>query len=118
MSKSSLSVKNSSKSFSPVVSLSKKWQGHFFWAINSSARSRAATVNSPLREARVFTIDAHARRARVDDRFGREPMVDSGGRDRVVRPLEPSWGGSGGPFPKDVPAEKVIITKAVVVDVK
>ena len=36
----------------------------------------------------------------------------------IVTKIAKSQTGSGGPFPKDVPVEKVIITKAVVVDAK
>jgi cyclophilin family peptidyl-prolyl cis-trans isomerase len=36
----------------------------------------------------------------------------------VVDKIAKAPTGSGGPFPKDVPAEKVIINKAVVVDAK
>ena len=43
ISKSSLSVKNSSKSFSPVVSLLKKKHGHFLFLINLAASERASS---------------------------------------------------------------------------
>ena len=94
--------------------------------------SKAGLVNAPGTIAMARTSDPHSASSQffinvADNKFlnFREPTVQGYGYTvfgkvvegmAVVDKIAKAPTGAGGPFPKDVPAEKVIINKAIVVD--
>ena len=96
--------------------------------------SKAGLVNAPGTIAMARTSDPHSASAQffiniADNKFlnYREPTVQGYGYTvfgkvvqgmDVVEKIAKAPTGAGGPFPKDVPVEKVLITSAKVVDAK
>ena len=96
--------------------------------------SKAGLVNAPGTIAMARTSDPHSASAQffinvADNKFlnYREPTVQGYGYTvfgkvvegmDVVEKIAKAPTGAGGPFPKDVPAEKVLIRSAKVVDAK
>jgi len=103
-------------------------------AIESEASSKAGLMNVPGTLAMARTGDPNSATAQffinvADNKFLNFRSADAQGYGYtvfgkvvegmdVVDRIAKAPTGSGGPFPKDVPVEKVIINKAVVVDAK
>jgi peptidyl-prolyl cis-trans isomerase B (cyclophilin B) len=103
-------------------------------AIESEQSSKAGLMNVPGTLAMARTGDPNSATAQffinvADNKFLNFRSADPQGYGYtvfgkvvqgmdVVDKIAKAPTGSGGPFPKDVPAEKVIINKAVVVDAK
>ncbi len=103
-------------------------------AIEAEQSSKAGLMNVPGTLAMARTGDPNSATAQffinvADNKFlnFREPTAQGYGYTvfgkvvegmDVVDKIAKAPTGSGGPFPKDVPAEKVIINKAVVIDAK
>jgi peptidyl-prolyl cis-trans isomerase A (cyclophilin A)/peptidyl-prolyl cis-trans isomerase B (cyclophilin B) len=103
-------------------------------AIESEQSSKAGLMNVPGTLAMARTGDPNSATAQffinvADNKFLNFRSADAQGYGYtvfgkvvagmdVVDKIAKAPTGSGGPFPKDVPAEKVIINKAVVVDAK
>ena len=101
-------------------------------AIESEASSKAGLMNVPGTLAMARTSDPNSATAQffinvADNKFLNFRSADQQGYGYsvfgkvvdgmdVVNKIAKSPTGAGGPFPKDVPTEKVIINKAVVVD--
>jgi len=103
-------------------------------AIESEQSSKAGMLNVPGTLAMARTGDPNSATAQFfinvnDNKFLNFRSADPQGYGYtvfgkvvagmdVVDKIAKAPTGAGGPFPKDVPAEKVVITKAVVVDAK
>ncbi len=103
-------------------------------AIESEQSSKAGLLNVPGTVAMARTSDPNSASSQffinvADNKFLNFRSADQQGYGYtvfgkviegmdVVDKIAKAPTGSGGPFPKDVPAEKVIINKAVVVDAK
>jgi len=103
-------------------------------AIESEQSSKAGMLNVPGTLAMARTGDPNSATAQFfinvnDNKFLNFRSADPQGYGYtvfgkvvagmdVVEKIAKAPTGAGGPFPKDVPAEKVIITKAVVIDAK